>query len=192
MSDTESFEALQKAESTREQILNATMLCIIQLGPGRTNISNIATQAGVSRPTVYAHFENLDDLIIEAVQKGTGLLCASIASSAQKHATQAERIIAAYEHTLNLAGQVDVLRTPMSFLIAEGDRDIIPEEGIVAAKRVLAELLDEAPQTEAEANEQAETAVRFFLSLAAFRRPDSAKGGVAEYVQRVVLPALGI
>ncbi|MEO0881796.1 MAG: TetR/AcrR family transcriptional regulator [Pseudomonadota bacterium] len=192
MSDIDSFEALQRAQSTREQILNAAMLCIIRLGPARTNISSIATQAGLSRPTVYAHFENLDELVLEAIQKGTSLLCASIANSAQNHNTQEERIIAAFDHTLQLAGKVNVLRTPMSFAIAENGRDVIPSEGIEAAKRVLADLLDDTPDSEEAANEQAETAVRFFLSLAAFRRPEGTEDDLAGYIKRVVLPALGL
>ncbi|MEM7661865.1 MAG: TetR/AcrR family transcriptional regulator [Pseudomonadota bacterium] len=192
MSDTDSFRALNTAQTTRDQILNAAMICIIRLGPARTNISSVASQAGVSRPTVYAHFENLDELVLEAIQRGTRLLCASIASSAQSFDTQEERVVAAFEHTLELASKVDVLRTPMSFSIADEDRDVIPSEGIEAAKRVLAELLDKVPEPEVAANEQAETAVRFFLSLAAFRRPVGTEGGVAEYVRRVVLPALGI
>ncbi|MEM9670032.1 MAG: TetR/AcrR family transcriptional regulator [Pseudomonadota bacterium] len=192
MSDTDSFEALQKAQSTRDQILNATMLCIITLGPSRTNISSIASQASLSRPTVYAHFENLDELIIEAIQKGTGLLCASIAGHAKKFTTQEDRVVAAFEHTLELAGKVDVLRTPMSFAISDDGRDVIPEEGIHAAKQVLADLLDAPPKNEVAANEQAETAVRFFLSLAAFRRPKGVDGSIEGYVRRVVLPALGL
>ncbi|MEO1420011.1 MAG: TetR/AcrR family transcriptional regulator [Pseudomonadota bacterium] len=192
MTDSDSFEALRRAQSTREQILNAAMLCIIRLGPARTNISSIATQANLSRPTVYAHFESLDDLIVEAIQKGTGLLCAYIANHAESYPSQEERIVAAFEHILELAGKVDVLRTPMSFAIAEGGRDIIPTEGIEAARQVLAQLLDTIPETEAAANEQAETAVRFFLSLAAFRRPDGVDEEIGGYVRRVVLPALGI
>ena len=192
MSETDSFEALQSADSTRDQILNAAMICIIRLGPTRTNISSVANQAGVSRPTVYAHFESLDDLIHDAIQRGTTLLCHAIAGHSAQYDTQEERIIAAFEHTLGLASKVDVLRTPMSFAIADEARDVIPSEGIDAARQVLANLLDDVPSSEEAANEQAETAVRFFLSLAAFRRPEGVAGGIRGYVERVVLPALGL
>lgn len=192
MSDTESFEALQRAESTRKQILNAAMLCIIQLGPARTNISSIASQAGVSRPTVYAYFENLDDLIHEAINEGTQLLCEAIETHAKQFDTQEDRIVAAFTHTLGLAGQVDVLRRPMSFDLPDTNRDVLPDEAINAARQVLSGLMDEMPTDITEANEIAETAVRFFLSLAAHARPTAVTGGIDGYVRRAVLPALGL
>ena len=192
MSDIDSFEALQKADSTRTQILNAAMLCIIQLGPSRTNISTIANQAGLSRPTVYSYFEKLEDLLQEAISVGTNLLCDAIESHAKTFPTPEERIIAAFTHTLGLAGQVDVLRKPMSFDLPDTNRDILPDEAIVAARRVLGALIDDMPSDEERANEIAETAVRFFLSLAAYARPTAARDDLAGYVRRAVLPALGL
>ena len=192
MSDTDSFEALNKADSTRQQILNAAMICIMRLGPDRTNISSIAAQAGVSRPTVYAHFENLDELVHDAISTGTALLCQAIEANARNFETQEERIVAAFKHTLELAGQVDVLRTPMSFALPDTDRNVLPDEGINAAREVLSHLLDNMPSDLAAANEIAETAVRFFLSLAAYKRPPGLQDDIEGYVRRVVLPALGL
>ena len=67
MAEIEEYDALKNAETTRMQILNAAMTCIIRHGPKQTNISTIATQAGLSRPTVYAHFESLSELVTEAL-----------------------------------------------------------------------------------------------------------------------------
>lgn len=188
MSDTDSFDALKKADNTRRQILNAAMICIMSLGPARTNISSIASQAGVSRPTVYAHFERLEDIIQEAITTGTDLLVDALEAHAAKFASPRERVVEAFLHLLGLSEQVDVLSKPMSFDIASSPRDVIPPEGITAARRALAHMLEEEDIETQATNERAETAVRLFLSLAAFRHSDDLRG----YIERAALPAMGL
>ncbi len=192
MADIDDYNALKDADSTRMQILNAAMACLIRHGPKHTNISTVASQAGVSRPTVYAHFESLGDLLQEAIARGTDLLSDSIEAHARNFDDVGDRVVAAFIHGLALADQVDVLRRPMSFELPTTDRDIIPVEGIDAARKVLEQLIGDELGTLDEANEKAETAVRLFLSLAAYKRPESAQDGIEGYVRRVALPALGI
>lgn len=188
MDQTDTFKALKNPQDTRTQILNAAMICIMSAGPARTNISSVATQAGVSRPTVYAHFESLEDLIHEAVIEGTSILLEALKAHARQFATPRERVSKAFLRLLDLADQVDVLRKPMSFEIAASDRDRIPDEAIIAARQVLDEMLGDQIKDDKLANERAETGVRFFLSLAAYRKTEDVEG----YVDRVVLPALGL
>lgn len=191
MAQTDTFEALKNPDSTRAQILNAAMICIMTLGPARTNISSIAAQASVSRPTVYAHFEKLEDIIEEAIAQGIKILVKSLETYAADFETPRQRITETFLHLLNLSDQVDVLRKPMSFEISAAKRDdTLPDEAIDAARGVIAKLVgDDLDKTDiVAANERAETAVRFFLSLAAFRRAEDARG----YITRVVLPAMGL
>jgi AcrR family transcriptional regulator len=160
------------------------------LGPARTNISNIAAQAGVSRPTVYAHFEKLEDLISEAISGGISVLLKTLSDYASKFDTPALRITETFIYLLELSDKVDVLRKPMSFEVATSPRDIIPPEAIDASRGLLTEMIgDDLDETDGlAANERAETVVRFFLSLAAFRRQSDVRG----YIERVVLPAIGL
>lgn len=190
MTQTDTFDAFKNPENTRAQILNSAMICIMSLGPSRANISNIAAQAGVSRPTVYAHFETLEDLIKEAIDGGIAVLLGSLESYALKYETPQERLTETFIYLLDLSDRVDVLRKPMSFEIPASPRDIIPAEAIAAARGLLTKMTGDNLENEdrAAADERAETAVRFFLSLAAFRRADDVRG----YVDRVVLPAMGL
>lgn len=192
MIDIDEYDALKNADSTRMQVLNATMTCLIRHGPKHTNISTIASEAGVSRPTVYAHFDSLGELLAEAISHGTGLLSASIEAHAAGYDTPGDRIVAAFIHGLALADQVDVLRRPMSFELPTMERDIIPVEAIETARQVLRRLIGDELGDLQEANEKSETAVRLFLSLAAYKRPGASEGGIEGYVRRVALPALGI
>jgi len=192
MADIDEYNALKSADSTRMQILNAAMVCLIRHGPKHTNISTVASQASVSRPTVYAHFESLGELLQEAIARGTDLLSDSIEAHSMHFDDVGDRVVAAFVHGLSLADQVDVLRRPMSFELPTTDRDIIPVEAIDAARKVLERLIGDGLGNLDEANEKAETAVRLFLSLAAYKRPESAQDGIEGYIRRVALPALGI
>lgn len=80
----------------------------------------------------------------------------------------------------------------MSFHLPDTDRNVLPDEAIVAARQVLAHLLDDLSGDDDHLNEMAETAVRFFLSLAAFKRPLGRDADIAGYVRRVILPAMGL
>ena len=190
MADLNTFEALQQPSNTRAQILNATMVCIMTLGPARTNISNIASQAGVSRPTVYAHFERLEDLISEAISGGISVLLKTLSDYSSKYDTPRARVTETFIYLLELSDKVDVLRKPMSFEVPASPRDIIPPEAIDAARGLFTEMVgDDLHETDKlAADERAETVVRFFLSMAAFRRQSDVRG----YIERAVLPAIGL
>ncbi len=188
MSFIDAFEKLQTAPDTRRQILNAAMICLITLGPGRTNISTIAAQGGVSRPTVYAHFESLDDLLQGAIHAGVNLLVKALSAHADQFNTPEERLVEAYIWLLGLSERIEVLRQPMSFDLGQSQRDVIPEMAISVARKGLSRVMGEDLTDDLYADERAETAVRFFLSLAAYRKTEDLRG----YLQRVVIPALGM
>jgi len=50
--------------STRTRLLDATSVALAQYGPRKLSLSDIATLAGVSRPTLYRHFASRDELLL--------------------------------------------------------------------------------------------------------------------------------
>src|SRR5918999_1219824 len=59
MSTSRTYELKRRAErqqETRQRIVEAAVELHTTLGPSRTTVQAIAEQAGVTRPTVYAHF----------------------------------------------------------------------------------------------------------------------------------------
>jgi AcrR family transcriptional regulator len=59
MTSTRTYELKRRAEQqeeTRQRIVDATVELHTTLGPARTSVAAIAERAGVTRPTVYAHF----------------------------------------------------------------------------------------------------------------------------------------
>jgi TetR/AcrR family transcriptional regulator, repressor for uid operon len=49
----------------RERILRATFKVLCRHGYGKLNLSDVAAQAGISRPTFYKFFSSKDDLLAE-------------------------------------------------------------------------------------------------------------------------------
>jgi TetR/AcrR family transcriptional regulator, repressor for uid operon len=50
-------------DATRDRILRATFKVLCRHGYGKLNLSDVAAQAGISRPTLYKFFKSKDDLL---------------------------------------------------------------------------------------------------------------------------------
>ncbi|AGB22382.1 transcriptional regulator [Mycobacterium sp. JS623] len=57
--------ALASADDARERILAAAERCIVRHGIRKTTMDDIASEVGLSRPSVYRYFADRDDLLIE-------------------------------------------------------------------------------------------------------------------------------
>ena len=65
MSKPRTYELKQRAErqqETRRRIVDAAVEIHTEVGPSRTTVAAIAERAGVTRPTVYAHFPDARSL----------------------------------------------------------------------------------------------------------------------------------
>jgi AcrR family transcriptional regulator len=65
MSTSRTYELKRRAErqqETRQRIMEAAVELHTTLGPSRTTVKAIAERAGVTRPTVYAHFPDVRSL----------------------------------------------------------------------------------------------------------------------------------
>jgi TetR/AcrR family transcriptional regulator, repressor for uid operon len=58
----------------RDRILRATFKVLCRHGYGKLNLSDVAAQAGISRPTLYKFFKSKDDLLSAFSQFELGLL----------------------------------------------------------------------------------------------------------------------
>jgi AcrR family transcriptional regulator len=66
MRKSRTYELRQRAErqeETRRRIVEAAVELHTELGPSRTTVSAVADRAGVTRPTVYAHFPDARSLL---------------------------------------------------------------------------------------------------------------------------------
>jgi TetR/AcrR family transcriptional regulator, repressor for uid operon len=57
------MDGIDPADQMRERILRATFKVLCRHGYSKLNLSDVAGQAGVSRPTLYKFFSSKDDLL---------------------------------------------------------------------------------------------------------------------------------
>jgi AcrR family transcriptional regulator len=70
-----------RGERTRENLLDAALLCYQEQGVNDTAMEDVARQAGVGRATLYRHFSNQDTLLTEVMMRNIEQLQQVIASS---------------------------------------------------------------------------------------------------------------
>ena len=56
----------------RERIADAAMRCVDRYGPGKTGLSDVARELGVTRQTVYRYFAGTDDLLAAVARSAAG------------------------------------------------------------------------------------------------------------------------
>lgn len=62
-------------ETSRDEIINASIRCFEKLGMRRTTMEDIARAAGISRKTVYRHFASKNDLIKTFIERESRQVC---------------------------------------------------------------------------------------------------------------------
>ncbi len=55
------------AEAARQRLIEAADACISRFGLAKTTVEDVATEAKVSRATIYRYFPNRDELVIEVL-----------------------------------------------------------------------------------------------------------------------------
>lgn len=83
----------------RSQILQAALTCFVQAGFHKTSVDDIARQAGLSKGSIYTHFESKHELLLTLLNQMInvtglpGILSAEAASEEEKFAAALEGII---------------------------------------------------------------------------------------------------
>ncbi|HSC88979.1 MAG TPA: helix-turn-helix domain-containing protein, partial [Polyangiaceae bacterium] len=76
---------------TREQLLRAARDVLLDEGLAGFSLRKVAAQCGISAPAIYRHFEDKDDLLAAAIQRGAALFT-NYLLSALSEATPRERL----------------------------------------------------------------------------------------------------
>ncbi len=61
--------AADESSEVQRRLLDAAEACFAQFGLRKTTMEDVARSAGMSRATVYRHFENRDDLLMSVVER---------------------------------------------------------------------------------------------------------------------------
>jgi AcrR family transcriptional regulator len=87
-------------DDARERILAAAERCIDRHGIRKTTMDDVASEIGLSRPSVYRYFADRDDLLVELIGRHTRAINDRAHKSISRQSSLADQII---EGVLNIA-----------------------------------------------------------------------------------------
>jgi AcrR family transcriptional regulator len=99
----------------RERIVGAATRCVDRYGPGKTGLSDVAHELGVTRQTVYRYFAGTDDLLAAVARSATDSYLDRLAQHLARLTDPAEVVIEALAFTIERLPEeryLGVLLTP--------------------------------------------------------------------------------
>jgi AcrR family transcriptional regulator len=175
--------------TTRARIVSAAMQLAQQDDWERVAYSSIAERAGVSRPTLYAHFPSRQELHEAAVRAAAAEITTRVVARASSARTGADFVVEIVASCI-----LEFRENPSTSaigLVRPGG--VLAPESLAITTSFLGPLLDMEPHLEPEIEEIAETMIRFLLSFVMFdsertRTPRKLRA----YLRRRLVPALGL
>jgi AcrR family transcriptional regulator len=114
------------ADEARERILAAAERCIDRHGIRKTTMDDVASEVGLSRPSVYRYFADRDDLLIELITRHARALLERARRSISRQGSLADQIVEAILYTADHGR-----RDPMT-------RHVLDPDGTSLGKRMVA------------------------------------------------------
>lgn len=183
-------------DEARRRIVEAATACLDRAGLAKTSLSDVATEAGVTRQTVYRYFPGLKDILRAVALAGVA-----------EFAGRMERHLAAFGSAAEVAVEsvVFAVRTlpgepHLGLLLQAGEADFFTD-GVVSSPAFSygARILRNVPvgwaaagvTTEADFHGLAEILMRLFLSFLQYpSAPPLSDGELRALVRRWIGPAL--
>jgi AcrR family transcriptional regulator len=182
-------------ESPPDKILDATVTCIRRHGVERTSISAVATIAGVSRPTVYAHFSTREALISAALEKAHAAIAAQVVARARQRSKTATDFVVEALVAARRELRAEPALNPASWLYATpwNASQVLSDGTLGLVRTILQPILGYDPALEPQLDEIAETSIRWLLSLLMFDSARTAsETALRAYLRRAYVPALNL
>lgn len=158
-------------------------------------IAAVARAAGVSRPTVYAHFGTREQLVSEVLMSVASEVAAHVVERSKNAGTAADFVV---ETMVALRGEFrrQPALAPLAFpqrgsVVFDGDA--LGPQSMALARGFLRPLVEFHPELADDLDEITETAIRFLLSLVMFESELSASDDqLRGFLHRRLVPALGL
>lgn len=181
------------AADTRDRLIRGTLDSLRDHGRAGTTVASISRASGLSRPTIYAHFNTLEDLIHQAVEDAAVELSERIRRSIGRAETPSEALVefVVAAHREFRADPVVALVVEMSLLPGLAERGTISPQMIALTREPVRATIRHDREALARLDEIVETLLRFLLSVLTYSsvntRSDSA---LRKYLRRTLVPAL--
>ena len=183
------------AADTRERLLSGTLACLREFGVEGTTISAVSRASGLSRPTIYAHFNTLEELIHRAVENAAVQLSARIVAGLADARSPGEAMVefVVTAHREFKADPVVALVVDMSVDPGLAGAGEISSAMFQLTRRPMQAMLAGEAEALERLDEIIETLVRFLLSVLAYSSENTRDDDrLRAYLSRTMLPALGL
>lgn len=183
------------AEDTRERLIQGTLHCLRIHGEAGTTVAAVARAAGLSRPTLYAHFTTLDHLVQQAVERATLELSERILARVAGAPTAADEIVefVVAAHREFRADPVAALVVQTTLAPGLADHGTISPKMLRLARDPMRRALSREPAALERLDEVVETMTRFLLSVLTYSsRHTRTDRALRDYLHRSLVPALGL
>lgn len=178
----------------RTKLVRAALRCIERFGYERTSLSDIAYEAGVTRPTVYAYYAGREEILQAAMIHAADDLTDRLVDHVRDFDDPGDQVVETLVFCLR-----EFARYPgLTLLDAEpgvsvANRTSMSPRGLDVARRALDPVVEKCPWLRAEIDEIAEVMVRTFLSFLTVEAPrPRSERALRDYLRRRVVPGLGL
>lgn len=180
------------AGAARGRLLEAVARCIEREGFAGTTVAAIASEAGVSRQTVYRYFKGRDELVVRAIRVAAEGHRVKIDRHIRAFASPADMMVEGLVFGLTELENDPVLRalTDPSQLDTSVTRRVTGPEAIAWARETFAPAIEAAGWRDAEADAPLELILRMFLSLIISPSPERTPGELRAFLRRHLVPGL--
>ena len=180
--------------AARERLLKAAEACITRDGMSGLGIAAVAKEAGVSRPTVYRYFADRDALLQATLIRAGEAFSAHLGERLEALKDPGEQAVEAVLAGLRAVPGSPVLGEVWTRGVLESSavQGFTSELSIELTRRALAPLIARSGWNDDEAGEAVEVLLRFMLSLLASPAPHHSEDQIRAFLERRMLPALGL
>lgn len=175
------------------RLCDAALECIKRASFDKTTMSDIAKQAGITRPTLYKHFKNKNEIFFAAIDAAALLFADSVVAHAKQFATFEERVIETIVFVVTELPRHRHLSLVLNNDCAETlrKRAFYDEATLVFSAMAAAPLIEVRLAIKGQGVEIAEIMARFAISIILFPgKFTSDYEGLRELIKKRILPGL--
>jgi AcrR family transcriptional regulator len=178
----------------RERLMDAAIACLQRYGLEKTGVGDIASVAGVSKPTIYNYFSSRDELLHSALARAGRALGERLTRHARRFPTPADQVVEAVLFCLReIPNEPGLAVTSVSQTDAFGARVALRPASLAIARQVLGELFAERSDLLVDVDEVAEILIRWMLSLLVLDGPAPRdEDELRALLHRRMIPGLGL
>lgn len=184
---------LEPLNDTQIKILEGTKQCVLNWGQAKTSLNDIAKQAGVTRPTVYAYYKTKEEVIKQALLYSGYEFSRKLIESIQPYETPSERFLEAVLFAIE-----ELPKEPYLRVITSADLgDIMKNDalknpkGVTICLEIFNQIFEGLSLESWELAEIIEVTVRMTLSLITIESPlRRSREELKAFLQRRLLPLI--